>query len=204
VLLSNGVTVFAKKEKLPDTNVPLNRFDADGKRNGTWWITHKAGMGEEASSEFGNYDGGVKYGKWYKLDKEGDITAIEMFKNDRLDGEVKYYEKGILYCTGFYRTFKTGADRDTIMVVNPENDEQMLREVLAEHNTMRHGIWRFFDETTGKLIKEEEYQVDSLIWSKRYTSPQDSLANAKRESLMPHNKKKYKKEQTNPKGQVLN
>ena len=204
MLLSSSIAVFAQREKLQDTNVPLNRYDAEGNRTGSWWITNKATRGEPATAEFGNFDKGVRYGKWYKLNHEGDITAIETYRNDRLDGEVKYYEKGILYCTGYYRTVKTGTERDTIMVVNPETDEQLLREVLAEDNTQRHGLWRFYDESTGKLVKEEEYQVDSLIWSKQYVSLQDSLANAKRESMMPHNKKKYRKVRANPKGQVLN
>ena len=118
-----------------------------------------------------------------------------MFKNGKKDGEVKYYNKGILYCTGFYRTVKVGGDRDTIVVVHPDTHEEGLREVLASENTERHGMWRFYDETTGKLLREEEYQQDVLIFKKNYISPQDSIAIAKREAQMPHNKRKFRKEQ---------
>jgi hypothetical protein len=80
----------------------------------------------------------------------------------------------------------------------------MLREVLASEQTQRHGMWRFYDETSGKLLREEEYQEDDLIFKQNYISPKDSVAMQKRAAKMPHNKKRYSKEITNPKGQVLN
>jgi hypothetical protein len=204
LLLVTVGNVFAQKEQIPDTNVPLNKLDAEGKRNGPWWISHTAGMGEPASAEFGSYYHGIKYGKWYKIDNEGDITAVETFKNDRMDGEVRYYNKGVLYCSGNYRTFRTGADKDSIWVMDPNTHDEFQREILADTNTMKHGLWRFYDENTGKLLREEEYQMDSLIYKNIIVSAQDSLNNARRESRLPHNKGKYKKVQSNPKGQVLN
>lgn len=204
LLWGGSLSAFAQKEQLPDATGPLNRLDGEGKRTGSWWINHKAGMGESAYAEFGNYNDGKKYGKWYKIDHMGEITSVETFNRDKLDGDVRYYNKGILYCSGSYRTFRPGDERDTVMVVNPETDEQMLREVIHESNSTRHGIWRFYDESNGKLLKEEEYQVDSLIWSKAYTSPQDSIAAVKYKEKLPHNSKRYRKERSNPKGQVLN
>ena len=64
VLLVTGSAAFAQREKLPDTNVPLNRVDENGQKTGAWWTSHKEHNGEEAFAEFGNYDKGVKYGKW--------------------------------------------------------------------------------------------------------------------------------------------
>ena len=42
---------------------------------------------------------------------------------------------------------------------------------------MRHGLWKFYDPQTGKLLKEEEYQVDELVYSHRFNlTKADSLA----------------------------
>lgn len=203
LLVCVGGTVFAQKEQIPKTDVPLNKLDKDGQRSGPWWITNPAGLGESAYSEFGNYTAGIKYGKWYKIDHEGDITAVETYRYGRLDGEAKYYTKGILYASGSYRTFYTGGGaRDSIWVMDPNTDIEHRREVLSDTNTVRHGVWRFYDEETGKLLREEEYELDSLILKSNYISPADSAALKKKEAALPHNKGR-RKAVSNPKGQVL-
>lgn len=189
-----GYYATAQSEQLPKADAPLNKLDAEGKRNGTWWVSNPARKGEAASAMFGNYDHGTKYGKWYTIDTEGDISAVEMYKNDYLDGEVKYYTKGMLYCTGWYKLFNSGMEGDSIVVVHPETHDEKLVALKAETYSARHGTWRFFDEATGKLLREEEYQADELIFKKNIVSPQDSTAYKKHELAMPHNKGKYKKQ----------
>ena len=93
-LLCLALNVQAQKEKLPDTNQPLNQVDMMGKRTGTWWISTPARMGEPSKGELGNYDQGRKTGKWYSINNEGDLTSVETFNNDMRDGEVRYYTKG--------------------------------------------------------------------------------------------------------------
>ena len=189
--LSGGA--YAQQEKIPSTDVPLNQRDANGKRTGPWWITEPAHMGEPSRAEFGHFDNDVKAGKWYSINEEGDITAIESYKNGVLDGEVKYYYKGMLTCVGHYRGFKSQQEVDSIVVVNPDTHEEMLRAIYAEKGTMRHGTWNFYDEHSGKLLKEEEYQMDNLIYSKNFVSKEDSAKNQKIIEAMPHNTgKEYK------------
>jgi hypothetical protein len=185
----------AQKEQLPKTDAPLNKLDAEGKRNGTWWVSNPARKGESANAEFGNYDHGVKYGKWYTIDNEGDISAIEMYRNNYLDGEVKYYAKGILYCTGWYKLLNSGLEGDSIVVVHPETHDEMLVPLKATTESVRHGTWRFYDEETGKLLREEEYQANELLYKKNIVSPRDSVLYKKQELAMPHNKGKYKKKE---------
>jgi antitoxin component YwqK of YwqJK toxin-antitoxin module len=193
----------AQKEQLPSTNVPLNKVDGEGKRNGTWWVNTPARKGEAANAQFGNYDHGVKIGKWYTLDQEGDISAIELYKNDYLNGEVKYYTKGILYCTGNYVLLNSGREGDSIVVLHPDTHEEFLVPLKATTESVRHGTWRFYDEETGKLLREEEYQADELLFKKNIYSAQDSSAFKKHELALPHNKGKFKKQNGNNK-ELLN
>lgn len=167
----------------------VNKLDEHGKRNGIWLISKDARMGEEGFTEFGNYEHGLKMGKWYKIDSEGDLMSVEMFKNNVLDGEVKYYEKGQLTCIGHYRGLNPNVEYDSIVVVHPVTGEESLRRVESERGTTRHGLWQFFNPQNGKLIKEEEYQVDELVYSRRFNlTKADSLASQAHIQELPHNR----------------
>ena len=75
---------FNLKENVPKE---VNKLDGNGKRDGVWLTSQGARMGEEGFTEFGTYEHGIKYGKWYKIDGEGDLLSVETFRNDVLDGE---------------------------------------------------------------------------------------------------------------------
>jgi hypothetical protein len=165
-------------------------MDGHGKRHGLWVLSQGARMGEPGFTEFGNYDHGIKSGAWYKLDGEGELQAMETFKNNVKDGEAKYFESGRLVAIGQYRGLNPARERDTFMVEDPITGAQSLRSITTERGTMRHGLWRFYDASTGRLVREEEYQVDELVFHKEFPmSREDSLYFQKREASMPHNKK---------------
>jgi hypothetical protein len=170
---------------------PLNQADAAGKRTGLWLIRHEEHMGDAPYFEFGHYDIGRKTGPWYKVDEEESLLAMENFRNDVLNGEVQYYNHGILVCIGHYRGLNNTNLFDTIPVIDPVTDTFVQRVIPADHGTLRHGVWKYYDENTGKLIKEEEYQVDSLIYRKEYVIKSGDAKEY--EKNLPHNKKvKYR------------
>lgn len=148
-------------------------------------------MGEPGYTEFGRFDHGSKTGIWYKIDQNGELMAAETYRNNVLDGEVKYYYNGILTAKGFYRGLNPEKEYDTIVVEDPVTGLQSLRPVHNDRYTVRHGAWKFYDYETGKLVREEEYQVDSIVYSKEFSLVSiDSAYYKKREANMPHNKKK--------------
>lgn len=172
----------------------INRLDAQGKKHGMWMVRQDARMGEPAYSEFGNYNHGRKSGLWYKMDVDGMVTAIENFRNNTLHGEVKYFEEGRLTSVGHYRGLNQDQTTDTIMVEHPITGDQSLVAVSTERGSLRHGSWRFYDPESGRLIREEEYQVDNLIYSRDFKmSHEDSLYYYNRAAQLPHNKKKAAK-----------
>jgi antitoxin component YwqK of YwqJK toxin-antitoxin module len=167
----------------------INKTDAKGKKNGMWLITQPARMGEPSSTEFGSYEHGNKTGLWYKLGGEGDLLAVETFKNNVLDGEAKYYENGRINCVGYYRGLNPNHDFDTVFVLDPATHHEITRIIPTERGSVRHGTWRFYDTDNGRMVREEDYQVDELVFSKDYPySKADSAAILKRETKLPHNK----------------
>ena len=176
------------------TNAPrpanINKLDLRGKRTGMWVISQPERMGEEGYTEFGSYDRGSKYGAWYKLDEQGELIAMETYRNNVLDGEAKYFERGFLIATGNYRGLNPARAVDTFIVENPITGEQSLRSISTDRRTVRHGLWRFYDGRTGRLLREEDYQVDELVYQKEFPmSKEDSLYYQKRIEKMPHKQK---------------
>lgn len=169
----------------------INKLDGNGNRHGTWLLSQAGRMGENSFSEFGVYEHGIKTGVWYKVDGEGELMSVETFKNNVLDGEVKYYDRGKLSSIGHYIGLNPAQPYDTFYVTDPVTDAEVRRIIATERHTMRHGMWRFYDTDNGRLVREEDYQVDELIFQKDYElSKEDSLYYAQRQLKMPHTKKR--------------
>jgi hypothetical protein len=206
ILFALYLAMEATAQTKPDEQQSsINKLDAQGKKHGMWMIKQEARMGEPAHSEFGTYSHGRKFGQWYRMNADGEVVAMEHFRNNTLDGEVKYFEEGRLTAVGNYRGLNQDRTTDTIMVEHPLTGEQSLVAVSTERGSLRHGKWRFYDAESGRLIKEEEYQVDNLISSRDFTmSHQDSLYYYHRAAKLPHNKKKPAKAPTGKNFSYLN
>lgn len=185
LLCTAGAKAQTQSQEKPQT---LNQVDTKGQRNGLWWLSKPERMGEPAYTEFGMYDHGSKMGPWYKMNSEGEVTAIENFKNNVLNGEAKYFEQGHLYCIGNYRGLNPKNMYDTVIVTDPVTGAESLRAVRTDRGHLRHGLWRYYDPQTGRLIREEEYQVDDLIYQKEFgLTKTDSLYYQQRVQALPHN-----------------
>ncbi len=174
-----------------EERLAVNKYDDRGKKHGMWLTSTPPRMGEEGISEFGNYLHGKKTGNWYRVDENGDLVSIENFRNDLLDGEVKYYDKGRLYCTGNYRALKASNPFDTIVVVDPISYEERYKVISTQIGSIRHGTWKYYHPPTGQVIREEEYQGDELVLKKDYevSASLDSINQQIHQMRLPHNKK---------------
>ena len=159
-----------------------------------WYYEAEALRGEPAYKEFGSYKDDARTGLWYKLDKEDQLMAIENYKKGVLNGEVQYYTKGKLSCIGHYRGLNPDNKLDSVWVTDPVTYTDTMVIVPTERGSLKHGRWRYYDPITGKLTREEEYQVDNLISEKEYefVSKSDSLIIERRKANLPH--------MTNPSG----
>ncbi len=180
---------YARNTVNKDTGtVFVNQRDKNGKRHGLWWEQFAANRGEVAYTAFGSYDQGLKIGPWYRINEIGDLVAIEHYRFDVLHGEVKFFEQGALVCVGHYRGLNPSQSHDTILVVHPVTGEEKLVSVPSARGSVRHGIWRYYDGRSGRLIREDDYQVDELLHSKTFGLTQaDSAYYQLREKNMPHN-----------------
>jgi hypothetical protein len=182
-----------KEEKKKDN---LNKTDGLDRKQGLWFYKHDAYLGEPLYYEYGSYKDDKKTGIWTKLDADQSLMATENYNHGVLNGTSQYYEKGRLVCIGNYRGLNQTQKFDSIWVTNPITGMDTMVAVPTETGYTKHGTWRYYDAVTGQMTKEEEYQVDNLIFEKEYrhVSKTDSVAIKKRIENFPHNKKKIPKE----------
>ena len=169
---------------------PVNQKDKSGERHGLWYIQQPARMGESAYAEWGSYDHGRKTGIWYATDAEGDLKSVERFRSDVKDGDAKYFDRGRLIAAGPYRGLNPAQEWDTVMVENAVTGVISPVPVRTDRGSLRHGLWRFYDEQTGRLTREIEYQVDSAVYQKTFLLTKDDSTYYQRHvQRMPHVKK---------------
>lgn len=172
----------------------LNKVDSKNQKQGLWFFMHEARMGEPRHYEYGNYKDDKKTGIWTKLDNEQQLAATENYQNGVLNGTAQYYEEGHLSCIGNYRGLNQNQTYDSIWVTDPTTLIDSMVVLPTEIGHTKHGIWRYYNINTGHLMREEEYQVDYLIYEKdfRYISTEDSIkAQANTQKFL--NKKKHTK-----------
>lgn len=184
VLVTNASAQKNSAKKKPEE---LNKRDMHGKRHGMWLNIVKEDLrGEMAYTEAGSYLHGEKTGLWYKMNRRGDMVAIENYRKDVLDGEVKYFSNGQVTVIGRFRGLNPDVDVDTIMVEDPVTGRQDLVPVKSERGSVRHGTWRYYNERTGALMRVEEYQIDEMIYEEDFLySKEDSLRFEQRLKAMP-------------------
>lgn len=196
LLLSTVASYAQRVEDILDIkkNKPVNQVDDKGKRHGDWVIKKDQVRGEPGYTTFGAYIHGAKFGIWYTMDEEGDMLAEENYKNNLLDGEVKYYTKGKLACIGKYLALNTSSPYDSIIVEDPVTGVQKLVRVPTSWGSVRHGMWHYYEPISGRLTRDVEYQIDDIIFTKEYPySKEDSTFYQKRAKTLPHLKQDHYK-----------
>lgn len=193
VLLCGSAVVSAQPHAAMgnDEAMPVNQRDAKGRKQGLWYFSTPARMGEPGTVAFGNFIDGKRNGIWYKLEKFTEAPiSIETYKDGMLHGEAQYFEEGKLYCVGSYRAFNPQQSFDTFVVVDPVSQLERYKAVENESGAMRQGYWRYYDVETGYLIREEEYNAGDLLYRKDFTTTAYNASTKDIPQKYPHDKSK--------------
>lgn len=143
----------------------LNRVDRNGKKQGPWVIHIDELRGEQGYDEQGYFTNDKKDGKWIKFSLLGDKLAEENYRWGSLDGKSKYYTKtGGLMREESWRAIEPGRTFDTVDVVDVTDPAKVIDTVIikVEGQTMKHGVWTYYDPQWGTILKTEDYWVGRL------------------------------------------
>ena len=137
----------------------LNRVDNNNKKQGPWVIHVDDLRGEPGYEEEGYFEDGKKEGAWRKYTLSGDLTAIESYKWGEKDGKQQYFTKmGDLLREESWRATNPENPYDSIQVPDPVvPDKWEMKIVKLEVASVEHGTWKFYDPSTGFIVKEETF-----------------------------------------------
>lgn len=189
VFMNQSMVAQAQKMEAKDT---INQRDKYNRKQGYWIYRNYQSLDDLFSyTMYGYYIDDKKNGPWVKIDSYGKLKSEENYFKDVLNGLCKYYDKGRLILVANYRAIDPDLIQDTVSVLDPESlMEEDVVIVPSSRGSLKHGLWKYFDPTTGNLVKTELYQVDSLLrTTELYVdgySIKDPEYKKKIEKTMPH------------------
>ncbi|MBO9730070.1 MAG: hypothetical protein J7623_15640 [Chitinophaga sp.] len=176
--------------------VKINQRDAQGRKQGRWVEEVGEVRGEPGYSWEGTYKNDRKEGVWKKTSSIGNLIAEETFKNNVLDGYCRYfYPNGKPSEEGAYISIEVEGQRDTIMIIDPVTNVETPTEIIRKGNSVRNGVWKLYDEETGKIAKEYYKRGETVTAGELGDSTTEAPAPVKKAVLqLPHeNEGRHKK-----------
>lgn len=158
--VSFGQCITYKISSKADT---LNCTDAKGIKHGQWIVHVNALRGESGYEEEGVFVNDRKEGSWRKFNLMGDLMAIENYRWGNKNGKSSYFSLVGLEHEESWMALNPGKLIDTIDVPDPKYPDQYERVVVKnEGNSLKHGVWKYYNPNYGNTLKIETYVLDQL------------------------------------------
>ncbi len=137
----------------------VNATDKKDQKQGKWIVRVAELRGEPGYEEEGIFKNGKKEGVWRRYNLNGDIIAIENYRYGGKDGIQQYFTMmGDLGREESWRAYNPDSPYDTIPIYGTGSNEILKYKIVkAEQYSVKHGTWKFYNPTTGRLIKSETY-----------------------------------------------
>lgn len=156
---SNNAIAQYKTFELTLNRDTINGIDKKNMKQGKWIIKVAELRGEPGYEEEGVFKNDKKDGVWRRYNINGDLIARENFKYGGKDGVQHYFTMmGDLGREESWRAYNPDAPFDTIPIYGTGSNEIIAYKVVkAEQYSVKHGTWKFYDPTTGRITKSETY-----------------------------------------------
>ncbi len=142
----------------------LNRVDPKSMKQGKW-INHMDEVrGEPGYEEEGEYKNNRKEGTWRIYSLDGDLTGLEFYKWGNKDGLCQYFNpSGALVREENWRALNPDKLYDTLVIEDIDHlNEYKTVIVKNEGVAIRHGLWKYYNSSTGMIYKTETYTMGKL------------------------------------------
>ena len=143
----------------------INRIDKKDLKQGKWVITVPELRGEPGYIETGFFKDGKKEGTWRQYDNTEDLMALEQYKYGGKDGVQQYFTRiGALVREESWRAYNPDAPYDTIPIYGTGNNEILSYKIVkAEQYSVPHGEWKYYEASTGRLLRAERFDRGAPI-----------------------------------------
>ena len=163
LLIYSGSFCQCKTYKISSKGDTLNCTDFKGIKSGQWVVRAEALRGEPGYEEEGVFVNDKKEGTWKRFNLMGDLTAIENYRWGNKNGKCQYFSLQGLEREESWKALNPAKAVDTIDVPDPKYPDKYERVVVInEGNSLRHGVWKYYNPNFGSLIKTENYTLDQL------------------------------------------
>jgi hypothetical protein len=157
----------------------LNCTDFQNRKQGKWTVHVENVRGEPGYEEEGIYKNDKKEGLWRVYTLMGDLQAIENYKWGGKNGISQYFTLQCLLREESWKVIDPDNPFDTVKVYDLNNpDKFTLKIVKVEGTSEKYGKWKYYNPSTGAIVKTEEYVLGQLIdpLKSPYAKPaQDSM-----------------------------
>ena len=146
-----------KEYKISIKKDTINAIDYNNLKQGKWVISVPELRGEPGYEEEGIFKNGKKEGIWRRYNLTSDLIAIENYRFGGKDGLQKYFTNfGEPLREESWRAYNPDAPYDTIPVYGTGSNEIISYKIVkAEQYSVKDGEWKFYDPSTGRIIRTE-------------------------------------------------
>jgi hypothetical protein len=142
----------------------LNCVDKKDMKQGKWLNHVDELRGEPGYEEEGEFKDNRKEGMWRLYDLQGDLTGIENYRWGNKDGLCQYFNTtGALLREENWKALNPDKQYDTLEIEDIDHLNQYKTVVVKNEGIgLRHGIWKYYDPTTGMVSKTETWTLGKL------------------------------------------
>ncbi len=200
VLMVDTASAQWKSWEIAKNGDTINRTDMIGRKHGPWVNRVEALRGEQGYEEEGWYAYDKKEGEWRLFSLMGDLIGIENYKWGEKHGKFVYFTNlGSLRLEQEWFAINPEKEYDTVMVEDPDIFGKYTEVVVKnEGGALKHGYWKYYDPSNGRLVATELYKMGELVKDSRKIA-EDKIANAPKEVPKPKEVLEFEKENTGKK-----
>lgn len=163
IFISFSASSQCKSYRLTNNGDTINCINENDLKQGKWSVKVEGVRGEPGYEEEGFYKDGKKEGVWRVYTSMGDLFAVERYRWGNKDGKNQYYSISGPVREESWKAVNPANPYDTVDVVDPVDPYKVERRVVKiEGTAVKHGIWKYFDNSSGAIIKTENYFLDKL------------------------------------------
>ena len=173
----------------------LNRVDSKGMKQGKWINHYDEVRSEPGYEEEGMYVNNRKEGGWRLYTLDGDLAGLENYRWGNKDGVCQYFNKaGSLTREESWRAMNPDKQYDTLEIEDIDNLNHFHTVIVKNEGVaIKHGTWKFYDATTGMILRTETYTMGKRETAKKDTAASDSAATVKKSMAKPKEVQDYEK-----------
>jgi hypothetical protein len=142
----------------------LNCLDKKDEKQGKWVVHHDELRGEPGFEEEGIFKDNRREGPWRLYSLDGDLIGVEHYKWGNKDSINQYFAPtGELIREESWKALNPDKVYDTVLVEDLNHLDQYRTVVVKNEGVgLKHGEWKYYDLTTGMIIKTETYSLGKL------------------------------------------